>query len=188
MIFGGKYIWNIWRTNICSNLVIFGGKYWIVGKPAMEASLQISWGREVDRKLFYLLLMQCLHFQFWLHFCWHFSQPGCSSHPRSQWQQPVEDGKDGLIPEWRHKWFTITEKWVPCRTEIWVTHKNINMSYLQNCKYESFTKLKYELKVEESSASSNENASASVKWSEPADLLKKMPIFHLTKPQKSQNR
>ena len=30
--------------NICvANLVIFGGKYWIVGKPAMEASLQIAW-------------------------------------------------------------------------------------------------------------------------------------------------
>ena len=43
--------------SICTNLVIFGGKYWIVGKPAMEASLQIAWG-EAGRKLFYLLFTQ----------------------------------------------------------------------------------------------------------------------------------
>ena len=38
---------------------MFGGKYWIVGKPAMAASLQISWKQEIIPGDFYRTSFFC---------------------------------------------------------------------------------------------------------------------------------
>ena len=38
---------------------MLGGKYWIVGKPAMAASLQISWEQEIIPGDFYRTLYFC---------------------------------------------------------------------------------------------------------------------------------
>ena len=89
-----------WQIYEEKNLVMFGGKYWIVGKPAMAASLQISWEQEIIPRDFYRTLFFCAIsaeqiltlWQSWetvRNFMFLFvSKPGCFSLPHSRLQLP----------------------------------------------------------------------------------------------------
>ena len=71
-------------TIIWKNLVMFGGKYWIVGKPAMAASLQISWKQEIIPGDFSCAKKINKSKYIVKNYFFMFSQPGCSSLLHSQ--------------------------------------------------------------------------------------------------------
>ena len=77
--------------------MMFGGKYWIVGKPAMAASLQISWEQEIIPRDFYRTLFFCAISAEQILTLWQtvrnsmflfVSKPGCFSLPHSRLQLP----------------------------------------------------------------------------------------------------
>ena len=84
---------------------MLGGKYWIVGKPAIAASLQISWEQESIPRDFYRTLFFCAISAEQVLTLWQtlrnlmflfVSKPGCFSLPHSRLQLPENILRDGV--------------------------------------------------------------------------------------------